>query len=137
MARLSTLAVRRAVVVALKRDAAVAAIVATKVHVARPASPDRPFLAFTSVEALPRRATGMDGSDVAFRVSAFAEGTDDAPVEELAAAAVNALDGRVLTLGAPYFGKAHISWLSTQTLPDGVDANAWHGLSRFTATAVT
>jgi hypothetical protein len=130
------LPLRLAVVVALKNDAAVSAIVGTRVHV-RP-SPDQvwPFVRYGVPLVRPMTATGIDGSEVDLMIHSFSAGETEDECADLSRAVAEALDGKVLTLGTE--GKCQgIRWTGTQILGDTARADGWHGLISFTATIVS
>lgn len=133
MARDASLYVRRAVITAWKRDAAVAAIVGARVLAVAESEPVWPFVRYGPALALPKRATGLDGSRLALTGHAFAKDSDTVDgldqVQLLAAAMTACLEGRTFALGAPWPAKIYdISWTSTQTIEDSEEASAFHAI---------
>lgn len=120
------LAVRRAVLTALKNDAALSTLVpATRIYPPQtPATPAWPFIRYGQASAIPVRASCVNGSRVLVSVHAFARGPGEDAAEAIGDAVASALDGAVLTL--PGGVKAHVSWTGGQTLRDTDEADDWH-----------
>lgn len=140
MAKDASLYVRRAVVSRLKAEAAVADIVASRVYgLAPPAGPTWPFVKMQPASSVPMRATCLDGSRIAFRVSGFAKGPDETNAAILGEAIAMCLDGLSVPLSdAPYPARlTSIRWLGTQTIPDPEEASAWHAIVSFEATVTS
>jgi hypothetical protein len=104
-----------------------------------PAEPTFPFNRYGVPTTAPYRATGMDGSQVRFAISAFAKGTDDGAVASQAAAIVADLEGATLPLvEAPFPAKlSDITWIGTEAFEDGATPDAWHARVRFVGTVVS
>jgi len=131
MSRDSTLPVRKAILRALKVDAAVKALVpASRIYPPQtPATPTWPFIRFGIATALPLRASGMDGSTIIVAVHAFAKGPGEDSAALIAAAIGKALDGATLNLpDASYPATAHVTTTGSQLLRDTEEAGAWHGV---------
>lgn len=140
MARDSSLYVRRAVVSRLKAEAAVAAIVASRVYgLSPPATPTWPFVKMQPPTAVPLRATGLDGTRIAFRVSGFAKGADETEASILAQAIGSCLDGLTVPLSdAPWPARlSHINWRSTDIFRDPEEATGFHASLVFDATVTS
>lgn len=140
MARDASLYVRRAVASRLKAEAAVAAIVAARVYgLSPPAGPTWPFVKMQPPTTTPMRATGLDGSRIAFRVSGFAKGPDEGEAAILADAIAGCLDGLSVPLAdAPWPARlTDIKWTGTQIIPDPEEASAWHAITSFEATVTS
>lgn len=140
MAKDAALYVRRAVVSTLKAEAAVADIVASRVYgLNPPATPTWPFVKMQPPTSTPIRATGLDGSRIAFRVSGFAKGPDESEAAILADAIAGCLDGQSLPLpDAPWPARlTDIRWTGTQIIPDAEEASAWHAFLNFEATVTS
>ena len=140
MARDSSLYVRRAVISRLKAEAAVAAIVASRVYgLSPPATPTWPFVKMQPPTATPFRATGLDGARIAFRVSGFAKGPDETEASILGEAIAMCLDGLSVALtDAPYPARlTDTQWTGTQTIRDPEEATGWHAFVSFEATVTS
>lgn len=140
MARDASLYVRRAVVSALKAEAAVADIVAARVYgLSPPANPDWPFVKMQPPTTTPMRATGLDGSRIAFRVSGFVKGPDEAEAAVLADAIAGCLDGMSVPMSdAPWPARlTDIRWTGTQVIQDPEEASGWHAIVSFEATVTS
>ena len=144
MAKDSSLAVRIAVVTALKADAALAEplpsgrVLDGRVHVAVPETIVWPYVRYGPDDVLPYLATGIDGNDIAMMLHAFAEGATDDDAKELSARVAAALDGKVLDLTTDYPAKlADVRWTGTQVLRDIGRVDGWHGVVRFAGKVVS
>ena len=131
MANDLTVPVRRAVVDALGEIADVASAVGTRIYgPAVVAEPTWPFLR-VEVSSIPKRASGLDGSTCDITVHTFAKGDDEAACGAIASAAVSGLERRTLPLTADTAARVYsIQWISTQIIPDGDEADAWHEITR-------
>lgn len=89
--------------------------------------------------SVPMRATGLDGSRVAFRVSGFSKGPDETEAAVLADAIAGCLDGLSVPLAdAPWPARlTDIKWLSTQIIRDPEEATGWHAIVSFEATVTS
>lgn len=135
MAQDSSLLLRQATVSHLKADGPLLAIVGTadNVHGERSgAAPAFPFTRYGVAETLPARAQCWDGVRVAFPIHSFSKQPFTDEAHGMNAAVAQALDGAVLALDDG--GKAHIAWLGSTVLPDPVESDVFHGISRFEAT---
>lgn len=146
MARNSSIYLRRAGLTLLAADAALVAIVAGRIYPPqRPADPQWPFVGWGVPIVGPFEASCMDGNETDFAVHAYAEtdGTGGATVSgeeratEIAARIETVLaDAGEVDLtdhGCPYPATAHFTWLSTQVIQDGAEADAFHGIVSFRA----
>jgi hypothetical protein len=132
MARDSSPYARPALVLALKADAGVTAIVGTGVYGPNPPTePTWPFVRIGLPSATPKLATGLEGANLALTVHGFVKGPDESGAAALGAAISAALDDRTLTLAAPYSAKLTLSWKQTQTLTDIDEAQGWHVVVSF------
>lgn len=133
-ALIPALALREAIVTALKADVALIALVtAAKIFGEFPGSePDRPFIRYGEADAVPLRSSCHEGAAIAFPIHAFSAEKFTDEVMDMNAAIVACLDGKVVTLDGG--AKATIVLGSSQLLRDGADPNAWHGFNQFTAT---
>ncbi len=120
-----TLALRQAIVSALKSDAGLTAIVpAARVNGERAeANPVFPFTRYGITDA---RRTSID---VPIHAFSKAEYTDE--VAGINAAIVTALDGRTLDLGGGE--KAYLTWAGSTIIPDAAEAGVYHGINRFSS----
>ena len=124
-----TLPLRRAIVRHLKADSRVTAKQpAAQIYGMRqPAQTDWPFTRYGQPDT---RAAGA-GSDTSVTLHVFSKATFEDECAEIARALVTALEGAVLWLEGGV--RADISWRDSQIIPDAAEANAWHGLVRFSA----
>lgn len=144
MARNSSLYLRRAGLTLLHADAALQAIVGARMYPPqRPAKPIWPFVAWGVPIVGPFVASCMDGNEIDLAVHAYAatDGTGAQTVsgEERA----TEIAGRVETVlgdagaidlqphGSPYPATAHFTWLQTQVIQDGAEADAFHAIVSF------
>lgn len=139
MARDTSLAARRTVIAFLKGEAAVNGIVAARVHAGVPDDIVWPYVRYGVDDTGPYLATGVDGSDIAMTLHAFALGATDDDARELAAALSGTLDGRVLDLEpeAGFPAKITIRWTRTQVIRDIDRIDGWHGIVQFSGTVVS
>lgn len=125
-----SLALRRALITALRADAGVAALVGTRVT--GPAVEKGvawPFLRVGTIIAGPYEATCLDGMDATFAIHAFDNTPDEQAVATIMAAVVDALDGAQLT-----FAGAHtvsLDWATSNVLRDTEESAGWHGVIQF------
>lgn len=150
MARNSSIYVRRAGLVLLKGDAALAAIVGDRVYPPqRPADPQWPFVAW-GVPIVGRfEASCMDGNENDFAVHAYAEtdGTGGSTVSgeeratEIADRVATVLAGAgeidLATYGCPYPATAYFTWQQTEVIQDGLEADAFHAIVSMRANVVS
>lgn len=141
MAKDSTLTVRRAVLAALKGDAAVTALVpAANIYPqSPPGTPDWPFIRYGGPTAIPITGSCLDGCEIVVAVHGFAKPrysaggamteTAEDHAARIGAAIAAALDKRRLTLDAGY--KARTRWTGSQLLQDGAEADAYHTVQNF------
>lgn len=127
MARDLSLALRKAIVVALEDAPAVTALVPPErlYAVEPPAAPHWPFVRTGFAAPVPFRASGLDGSRVALSLHGFAKGPQEDAVADLGAAIAAALDGRVLALEGASEAVAHLAWTGSRIRRDGDEAGAY------------
>ncbi len=134
MANDPTLALRRAIIGALKADSGVTDLVADgRVYGERAlAKPIFPFIRYGITDARPKRGTCWDGATIDLPIHAFskAEFTDEAV--NINRAIQLALDGKALQLEGG--ATAYVTWAGSTVIPDAAEAGIWHGISRFSAT---
>lgn len=125
-----TLELRRAIILHLKADSGVTALVDAEdvFGMRQPAVHGWPFTRYGQPDT---RAAGH-GSDVSVTLHAFSKGAFDDECSQIAKALVAALNGAVLPLDGPDVAQVH--WRDSQIIPDAAEADAWHGLVRFDAT---
>lgn len=144
MARNSSLFVRRAGLTLLAGDAALTAIVGPRIYPPqRPAEPQWPFVGWGVPIVGPFEASCMDGneSDLAVHAYAATEGTGAQTISgeeqatEIAARIETVLaDAGEVDLtahGCPFPATAHFTWLQTQVIQDGAEADAFHAIVQF------
>lgn len=135
-----TLAIRRAILPALKVSGPVVVLVPpASIYPARTAAvPPFPFIRYGATTTTPFRASGLDSSAVAVAIHAFAKPlyvggamveTAEDQAHRMAAAIVGALDSVTLALEGE--GNARVTWIGSNVLQDGDEADAWHTVVRF------
>lgn len=126
---------RRAVVEGLSGEDTITALVADRVYGPKVvAEPTWPFIRCEFQTSTPRLATGLDGSDIAVVIHCFAKGDDEGAAADLCAKVAKYLDGKGFALDADVPARLYsIRWQSTQVIPDGDEADAWHGIVQFRA----
>lgn len=140
MANDLTLPVRRAMLTALKADAALTGIVAAaSIHPQAPAArPQWPFVKMGSPSGIPVRAACVDGNEITLAVHGFSKGRWDSDVLQetaedhaarIGAAIADALGGKSLALDDG--GNARVRWTGQQLLIDGDEAGAFHTVQNF------
>ncbi len=137
---------RRAAIVLLKADAAVAAIAADRIYPQqRPAKPVWPFVAYGSPIINPFAASCLDGQETSVAIHGYAMtsgvGAATKPGEDIAhllgAAIGAALDGVEVDLephGCPYPAKAYFTHTQSQVLQDNAEGSAFHAVASFRIT---
>lgn len=132
---LQSLRLRQTIVTTLRADADLTAIgtppLATddRIYGRRsPASLTWPFVRVNLTDEGPLRK----GTEMRVTVHTFSKEQFDDEIESLNAAVQAALEDAVLELSSA--AKAYLAWISSQVIPDGAEASAWHGLNSFTAT---
>lgn len=122
---------RRAVITALKADAALTALVpAAQIHTSTvPANPAWPFLRWDAPNSIPRGVACTQGAEVTFFVHAFAKAaatdTAEAHAERITAAVAKVLHRARLTLPS---ASARLRVRATRSMMDGAEKDAWHGI---------
>lgn len=150
MAKDSSLYARRAGLVLLANSAALQALVGARIYPPqRPPEPVWPFVAWGVAIAGAFEASCMDGSEINVAVHAYAstegEGAQTVPGEERAteiAALVAAVlsDAGEIDLvphGCPYPATAHFTWVQTQVIQDGSEADDFHAVTTFRINVVS
>ena len=146
MARNTSLYVRRAGLSLLAADAALAALVGARIYPPqRPSEPVWPFVAWGVPIVGPFEAACMDGNESEFAVHAYAvtEGTGGQTISgEERATEISARVETVLAdageidltdYGCPFAANAYFTWLQTQVIQDGAEADAFHAIAQFRA----
>ena len=138
MAQDRTLAIRRAILPALKHSAIVTALVPPErvFSSTTPGLPVFPFVRYGVAVTSPFRASGLDSSAVSVPVHAFTKPLYDASGAMLAtaedrahligAAIAETLDD--ITLALEGGGKARVTWAGSNIIMDGDEADAWHAI---------
>ena len=124
----TSLETRRQIIAHLRSNAEVTAFVGQRIHAEPPANVEWPFVRYGLSDLTPFEATCWEGSEHAITLHAFSKDLDEC--HELCSAIVDAMSeddiGVVDLIG--------IEWLSSQVTRDGDEAQAYHGIVRFTAT---
>lgn len=130
-------AIRKAVILAQKADPGVIAIFGARCHgINPPAVPVWPFTRYGVPTSTAFRSAGADnGASIPITIHVFTKGSgDENDVTAGCAAVRNALHGKTLPVDLDTPGHmSEIVWEQTQTLKDGDEATAWHGIVRFRA----
>ena len=126
-----TLPLRQSIVVHLRADPAVVAIVGQRVFGERVASEDLvwPFIRYGFDTADQFVAQGIDGVSVDVTLHTFSKADSTDNVKALNAVVIESLDDAQLVLDDGY--AFDMTFVQVQTLPDGPDG--FHGVVRFTA----
>jgi len=137
MARpLQSLRLRRVLVTTLRADTELVAIGETPISAGDPIrvygrrSPAElvwPFIRVNITDEGPLRK----GTQPRVTVHTFSKAQFDDEVETMNARLQAILEDAVLELSPS--AKAFMRWVSTQTVPDAAEADAWHGLNSFSA----
>ena len=142
----STLPVRKAILTALKNDAAVIELLpAANIYPQRgPTNPDWPFGRYENYgQATPIVATCLDGQEINVRFHVFAKPREVAGLTvetaedhtcRIMARVSAALDRRRFKIDRGHF---YISWTGSYLLPDGDEADAFHGICSMRIRAMT
>lgn len=150
MARNSSIYLRRAGLVLLKADAALAALVGARVYPPqRPADPQWPFVAW-GVPIVGRfEASCMDGNETDFAVHGYAETDGTGPqtisgeerateiADRIVVALVGAGEIDLTANGCPYPATAYFTWQQTEVIQDGLEADAFHAIVSMQANVVS
>lgn len=126
-----TLSLRQAIVMHLRADAAVVAIVGQRSFGERVASSDLewPFIRYGFDIVDQFVAQGIDGGSVDVTLHTFSKADSTDQIKLLNAAVIESLNDTELVLDDGYV--FDLSFVQVQTLPDGPDG--FHGVVRFTA----
>lgn len=124
----------------LLADAALTAIVSTRVYASKPPSnPTKPFIRIETPQGEPQWYDGSDGgSDVNGVVTSYTGATSTMPDPEKGAADINAHVIRILSgIDAVLEDQVSVSFVPTidQVLRDPEEADVWSGFVRYVATA--
>ena len=132
---LQSLRLRRAIVPHLRADADLIAIGTPplsqdeRIYGRRqPATLVWPFVRVSVADEGPLRK----GTEVRATVHTFSKAKFDDECEDMNGAVQTSLENAVLDLSPSV--KAYMSWVGSQVIPDGAEADAWHGVNSFTAT---
>lgn len=137
----STETVRLAILAALKADAGVTSIIpAARIYPSRtPATLTWPFIRMGVTSELPYRPSGAYGSQTIIgAVHVFTKSSTASPDAERAAnlakkEIARVLDGLVVNITGGY---ANVRYDGGQTIQDAAEADAYHGIVNYEATAV-
>lgn len=133
MAQDPTLGLRKKIIVQLKATEALLELVpeASIYGERTPADKQWPFIRYGVSDTRPRKGQCWDGADVDIAIHCFSKSPFTDEAGSINAAIAAALDGATIDLGG---ARAHIAWKGSTVLPDPAEADAWHGISRFSAT---
>lgn len=124
--------IRKAIVTALRADAALLALVPAERIYGRksPADSPYPFTRYGTPILEPFRASCINGTGGEVTIHAFAEGSSEDAADAIAAAIVDRLDDAVLPIGED--GEtANLRWTGGQTVPDIDEPTIWHAYRTF------
>lgn len=132
---------RRAVVAALRSDAAVATLVGARVYgeqvpVDMPVWPSDANPAYVKVGMPikgPSNPSGQNGGDISFAIHGFARGPGTDSAEALAGAVVKALDSKTLTLTGSTATLMSLRCTASQTVTDAESSSDFHAIVQFAA----
>jgi hypothetical protein len=120
-----SLELQKALVAALKADAAVNAIIAGRIYDAVPSGAVKPYISFGPFQLLPEHGDCLNGGEAFVTLDGWATGPDTVQVKKLGAAVARALDMTAILLDAPQ-RCVEMSVEQTQYMrdPDGITAHA-------------
>lgn len=141
----SSLAVRRALLILMKADASLTAIVpaASIYPQTTPAVPPYPFIRAGAPILTPLIASCLDGSEVTIAIHGFSTGrlsgkqlieTAEDHASRIGAAIAKALDRKAKAIDG---GTAKIRWAGSQLLQDPEEASAYHTVQNFRVRCIT
>jgi hypothetical protein len=134
MARpLQSLRLRQATVTRLRADGTLASIGETPIGERvygrkQPATLIWPFVRVSVADEGPLRK----GTEIRVTVHSFSKAQYDDECETINGAIQTSLEDAVIELNAST--KAYFAWNGSQVIPDGAEADAYHGVNTFTAT---
>lgn len=126
------LALQKALIVALKADATLSALVGTRVYDQPPKSALRPYVRIGGIEPRPIRTDGKAAANLTFGVEAHSRPIKSGRVEatKCAEAIVAALDEATLNVAG--FEVVQVHW-QTQTVAQDNDGESYTAIVAFTA----
>jgi hypothetical protein len=131
-----SLELQKAIVAALKADAAVTAIINGRIYDAVPGGATKPYVSFGPFQLLPEHGDCLDGGEAFVTLDAWAAGPDTVQVKQLGTAIARALDLAPIVLDAPQ-RLVEMSVEQTQYMrdPDGITAHGVITVHAFTEPA--
>jgi hypothetical protein len=132
-----TLPVRVGIVTLLEQAAALPGAPVTPAQVfgmMQPPETPYPFVRYGVPDALPFRASCINGTTINVPIHSFGEGKTEDQAAEIAAWVVEVLDGKTIQLGDDM--TASINWTGGQTLTDPSEKDIWHAYRTFEVDAV-
>jgi hypothetical protein len=126
-----SLALRQAVIAALRTNAPLAALVGQAVYERVPNPVTWPYLRYGVDILSPYEATGTSGGDLALTIHVFAKGPASDQARQIVRAVHVALDGARLALFSGFL--IDIAFTGSQLLEDQSEPNAYHGIVQFDA----
>ena len=128
-----SLELQKAIVAALKADAAVTAIINGRIYDAVPGGAAKPYVSFGPFQLLPEHGDCLDGGEAFVTLDAWAAGPDTVQVKQLGTAIARALDLAPIVLDAPQ-RLVEMSVEQTQYMrdPDGITAHGVITVHAFT-----
>lgn len=129
MAQDLSLGLREAIVAYIRSDAVVMAYLDQFYGERQPADAAWPFGRYGFDTAQKFQVSGVDGNEIEVNLHVFAKGESSDAVKPVMKALVKSLDDAQLSMDEG--GVVDISFVQSQTLPDGPDG--FHGIVTFTA----
>jgi hypothetical protein len=128
-----SLELQKAIVAALKADAAVTAIINGRIYDAVPGGATKPYVSFGPFQLLPEHGDCLYGGEAFVTLDAWAAGPDTVQVKQLGTAIARALDLAPIVLDAPQ-RLVEMSVEQTQYMrdPDGITAHGVITVHAFT-----
>ena len=124
----ATLAVQAAIIASLRADAAVAALVAARVHDAPPQGVAFPYVSLGPERGEPWEGTTMEGWSLAWQIDTWSRVQGGVEARRIIAAIADALHRETLTVAGAQFVAADLTFQTTLRDPDGITT---HGVQSF------
>lgn len=119
-----TLPIQSAVVMTLKANASVAAIVAARVYDLPPPSPVKPYVTIGEIQMLPDKADCIDGAELAIPIHGWSQTSSTVQVKQLGAAIIDALDDEVIAIQGHRAVILELEQVQYVRDPDGITNHA-------------
>jgi hypothetical protein len=133
MARDLRLPLREAIVLHLRQDATLTALVpASAIHGERvPAKRTKPYIAMSRMDVEAFSAQCVNGGRIPVDLNIFADGEDSETITKISAAVVASLDDAQLELDEGWC--FDITFIRTTSVSAGTETTSWHDRASFTA----